>query len=137
MTDVLTQEQRKRCMSRIRSKNTLPEMKVRRLLHGLGYRFRLHYGKLPGKPDIVLPRLKKIVLVHGCFWHMHDCKQGKVKPETNSDFWAKKRESNVKRDSQVRQQLTSLGWDIMVIWECWTKDELQLSKKLLTFLNSC
>src|SRR5688572_12051601 len=98
MSDVHTPEQRSRNMSAIQSKDTKPEMIVRRLLHTNGYRYRLHDKRLPGRPDLVFPSRKKVIFVHGCYWHMHDCKYGRVKPKSNSEFWSAKRNSNVSRD---------------------------------------
>ncbi len=134
MTDVLTKEQRSRCMSRIKSKNTKPELLVRRLVHAMGYRFRLHRRDLPGRPDLVLPRHRKIIFVHGCFWHMHRCKYGRVKPKTNADFWETKRKSNVDRDRIALRQLRAQGWKVLVIWECWTRKPEALQQKLQEFL---
>ncbi len=121
MSDVLTPEQRRLCMSSIKAKDTKPEMIVRKISHSLGYRYRLHRTDLPGKPDLVFPRLSKIIFVNGCFWHMHKCKFGLVTPKTNSDFWRKKRESTVVRDKKQQQELKNLGWQVMVIWECQTR----------------
>jgi len=134
MTDVLTPEQRSKCMSRIKSTDTKPEMTVRRLVHGMGYRYRLHKKDLPGKPDMVFPRLNKIIFVHGCFWHMHKCKYGKVVPKKNHDFWHKKRLSNVERDKRNIKSLKKSGWDVLVIWECWTKDTEKLQERIREFL---
>ncbi len=105
-------------MSGIRGSNTSPELAVRKHLHAAGFRYRLHVPSLPGRPDIVLPRLKSVVLVHGCFWHRHEqCKYAYI-PKSNVSFWAKKFEANVKRDKLVRNQLKKAGWRIHVIWEC-------------------
>lgn len=123
MADVLTSEQRKRCMANIQAKNSKPEMIVRRLLHSMGFRYRLHRKDLPGTPDIVLVRLKKIILVHGCFWHMHDCPYGRVNPKTNSEFWRTKRLKTVARDAQVRLELKRLGWEVLEVWECQTRQK--------------
>lgn len=135
MTDVLTPAQRKKCMSRIRSKDTKPEMVVRRLAHKLGYRFRLHRRDLPGKPDLVFPSYHKVILVHGCFWHMHKCKYGKATPKTNSDFWQKKRRENVRRDRRNLRALKNSGWNVLVIWECQVKRESVTEGKLKSFLG--
>jgi DNA mismatch endonuclease (patch repair protein) len=123
-------------MSRIRDKNTKPEIKVRSIVHGLGFRYRLHIASLPGKPDIVLTRLKKIILVHGCFWHMHKCKYGKVKPATNVDFWLKKRMGNAERDKRNIKDLKNLGWEILVVWECEIKKKPEkVAEKIGRFLK--
>ena len=118
MVDVHTKAQRSFNMSRIKSKDTKPELVVRSFVHRLGYRFRLHCKNLPGKPDIVLPRHKKIIFVHGCFWHMHNCKNGRVKPATRAKFWQDKRTDNKERDRQNIRTLKKLGWDVLVVWEC-------------------
>jgi len=134
MVDVLTPEQRSFNMSRIRGKNTSPEMRVRTLLHSLGYRYRLHVRNLPGCPDIVLRKHKAVIFVHGCFWHMHKCRFGNVTPRTNADFWQQKRMSNVDRDERNRRSLQR-EWSILTVWECETRDEQRLSEKLSRFLN--
>lgn len=107
-------------MSGIRAKNTKPEILVRKLLHRRGFRFRLHVRNLPGKPDIVLPKHRAIVLVHGCFWHGHDCQLFKL-PATRPEFWKEKIKSNRVRDNQIRALLLSSGWRVAVVWECATR----------------
>ncbi len=129
--DVHTRTQRSFNMSRIRGKNTKPELLVRKMCHRLGYRFRLHRNDLPGKPDLVFPKLNIALFVHGCFWHSHDCKWGLVTPKTNSDFWAAKRFRTVERDKQHNSELRTVGWRTLVIWECATRDEQVLTKKLI------
>jgi DNA mismatch endonuclease (patch repair protein) len=121
MADVHTPAQRSLNMSRIRNRNTKPEMIVRSFTHGLGYRYRLHRKDLPGKPDLVFSGRQKIIFVNGCFFHMHDCRYGKVTPKINADFWAKKRLSNVERDARNIAELEKKGWQILTIWECQTK----------------
>ena len=118
MTDVHSADTRSRNMAAIRSTNTRPEMRVRSALHALGYRFRLHRKDLPGCPDIVLPRLRTVIFVHGCFWHCHRCKYGSVVPATRADFWAAKRAGNVARDRRNRSALRRAGWHVFVLWEC-------------------
>lgn len=140
MTDVLTPEQRSYNMSRIRGADTKPEMRVRRLLHALGLRYRLHgkgtHGKpLPGKPDLVFAKAGAALFVHGCFWHMHRCKYGKPVPATNQSFWAEKRRSNVERDKRNRKALEADGWRVFVIWECQTRDEETLLDKLAPIIR--
>ncbi|MDQ3635534.1 MAG: DNA mismatch endonuclease Vsr [Acidobacteriota bacterium] len=135
MADNLTAEQRKRNMTAIKSRHTKPEKIVRSIIHRMGFRFRLHDKKLPGKPDIVLPRHKKIILVHGCFWHMHDCKRGNVTPKTNTEYWQKKRFKNVERDRQNLTAYKKEGWKVLTVWECEIKDLDKLKNKLLNFLN--
>lgn len=122
-------------MGRIRGKDTLPEMRVRRAAHGLGFRFRLHTKDLPGTPDLVFPRLGKIVLVHGCFWHGHRCKGGRRVPGSNRGYWIAKIQSNKKRDAKVRRRLRGLGWEVFVVWECQTSDAESLQGRLLFFLD--
>ena len=129
MTDVLTPEQRKYNMSRIRYKNTRPEMIVRSLVHVMGFRYKLHNSALPGKPDLVLTRHKKIIFVHGCFWHMHTCKYGIVKPRTNAEFWENKRLGNVKRDRKNIRELKKNGWRVLIVWECLDKNLPRLLNK--------
>ncbi len=136
MTDVLTSEQRHRCMSHIRNKNTSPELKVRKMVHSMGFRYRLHVKGLPGKPDLVFPRMKKVIFVHGCFWHLHSCKYGRVKPSTNAGFWKTKRENNKERDMRNRKILENEGWKVLYVWECQTKNESKLKTVLIKFLNN-
>ena len=137
MVDVHNRQQRSFNMSRIRSKDTKPELIVRSLVHQMGFRFRLHRRDLPGKPDLVLPAHRKIIFVHGCFWHMHRCRYGKVTPATNTEFWQTKRKSNVTRDRRNQRQLKAAGWQILTIWECWTRDiEGTLLPRLVHFLGN-
>ena len=104
-------------MAKIRSKNTTPEKKVRSILHRIGYRFRIHNQKLPGTPDIVLPKYKSVIFVHGCFWHGHNCKKGKL-PSSNTDFWKEKISNNKSRDAKNSDLLVKLGWKVIIIWQC-------------------
>jgi DNA mismatch endonuclease (patch repair protein) len=136
MTDVLTAEQRHRCMSHIRGKDTGPELTVRRTAYALGFRYRLHVSVLPGKPDLVFRKLRKVIFVHGCFWHMHSCKFGRVTPATNKDFWKKKREGNRVRDARNKRSLQKSGWKVLYVWECQTRNESMLRAKLQAFLNN-
>lgn len=136
MTDVLTTEQRSFNMSRIKGRNTKPELAVRSLVHRMGYRYRLHCKELPGKPDLVFPRLRKIILVHGCFWHMHRCSYGTVVPQTNSEFWNDKRQGNVRRDRETIAVLKKNDWKVKVIWECQIRKASLLNKVLADFLGS-
>lgn len=118
MTDVMTPEQRHRCMSRIASRNTGPEMLVRRWLWHEGYRYRLNFPGLPGKPDIVLPRYSTVIFVNGCFWHAHEgCDKYRI-PLTNVDFWTAKFKRNRERDERNYKLLHKLGWHVLVVWEC-------------------
>jgi len=116
--DVFTAADRSALMSRIRGKDTRPELIVRRLAHGLGYRFRLHRRDLPGAPDMTFPSRKKVVFVHGCFWHQHPGCQYAYKPKSNVEFWKTKLAKNTKRDTCVLQKLREQGWSSLVIWEC-------------------
>jgi DNA mismatch endonuclease (patch repair protein) len=136
MSDVLTPAQRSRCMSAIRSRNTQPELIVRRLCHAMGFRYRLHGAGLPGHPDMVFPGLRKVILIHGCFWHRHRCRYGKVMPATRAEFWQAKFSANRRRDRIVRAELRSLGWTVLVIWECETRNPEKIAGRLSTFLAS-
>lgn len=137
MADKLTPEGRSELMSRIRSKDTEPEMTVRRLLHGLGYRYVLHDRRLPGTPDLVFPSRRKVVFVHGCFWHGHDCGRG-FKPATNAEFWAAKIDGNMARDRRHVRAISAQGWKVFTVWECAVgKDRLAaLERRLVKFLES-
>jgi DNA mismatch endonuclease (patch repair protein) len=135
MTDVHTPEQRSFNMSRIRGQDTKPEMFVRSMVHSMGYRFRLHRRDLPGKPDMVFPRLRKVIFVHGCFWHMHDCRYGTVVPQTNSEFWQKKRSSNAERDIRNIKAIEDAGWQALVVWECQTRTPNDLYETIIRFLD--
>ncbi|HZY61275.1 MAG TPA: very short patch repair endonuclease [Edaphobacter sp.] len=117
MTDVLTTEQRRLNMSRIRGKDTKPEMLLRRALHARGFRFRLHRRDLPGRPDLVFPQFHSVIFVNGCFWHGHDCPLFKL-PATRTGFWAAKIEGNKKRDCRALEDLAISGWRTLVLWEC-------------------
>lgn len=130
MTDRLSPEHRSWNMSRIKNRDTKPELIVRSLLHRMGYRFRLHRKDLPGKPDIVLPKYKTVVFVHGCFWHRHEGCRYSYMPKTRIDFWEDKFNKNIKRDIDVRQKLYKLGWTVIVIWECELSDYENLKDKL-------
>lgn len=123
MAEKISPETRSRMMSGIRGRNTRPEMTVRSFLHRSGFRFRLHRRGLPGRPDIVLPRWRAVVFVHGCFWHGHeDCRYFK-RPKTREAFWATKIESNIRRDATVIERLLEAGWRVAVVWECALRDE--------------
>lgn len=123
-SDIFTKEKRSQIMSKVGSKDTKPEKLVRSALHRLGYRFRLHDKKLPGKPDLVLPKYKTVIFVHGCFWHQHSgCGKASI-PRTNRAFWQEKLEKNVIRDRKVNVQLTEMGWNVITVWECDVKKHL-------------
>ena len=124
--DLLTPEKRSWNMSRIKNRDTKPELIVRSVLHRNGYRFRINRKDLPGKPDIVLPSLRKIIFIHGCFWHRHEGCRYAYNPKTRVDFWQKKFIRNVERDQEVQDVLLKLGWKTYGIWECETKNEVEL-----------
>jgi DNA mismatch endonuclease (patch repair protein) len=121
-------------MSAIKGNDTRPEIVVRSMLDAMRIRYHLHQPDLPGKPDIVLPRRKKVVFVHGCFWHVHRCHYGRVKPAKNWRFWRDKREKNRERDKRNRRALKKAGWEVLTIWECWTKHPNKLVASLSKFL---
>ena len=134
MADTLSTEERSRLMSRIRGKDTKPELVVRCLLHAMGYRFRLHRSDLPGRPDIVLPRHGVCIFVHGCFWHLHSkCKDARI-PKTRTAWWRKKLEGNATRDKHRAAALCQLGWRVVTIWECQTQNLDLLNSQLQKFL---
>jgi len=134
MADTLTKEQRSACMRSVGGKDTAPEMCVRKLVHSMGYRYALHAKALPGKPDLVFVSRRKIIFVHGCFWHRHSCRHGRISPATNGDYWNRKREGNAERDREHIRSLRKDGWEVLVIWECWTRDTEFLRKRLSSFL---
>ena len=133
--DNLSNRERSALMSRVRAKDTWPELTVRSLLHNLGYRFRLHTRTLPGTPDIVLARHRIIVFVHGCFWHSHGCRGGRRVPGSNTVYWEHKLALNKTRDRRNRIRLYRMGWRVLVIWECQTKNTVALKNELLTFIG--
>ena len=122
-------------MRRVRGKDTTPEMIVRRIVHRLGYRYRLHADDLPGKPDLVLPSRGKVIFVHGCFWHQHSCTRGDRMPSSNQDYWLRKLEGNRRRDRRHRAALKRAGWQVLVVWECQTKKLDKLAARLTAFLD--
>jgi DNA mismatch endonuclease (patch repair protein) len=129
-----TPEARSRIMRTVKSRDTAPEMVVRRLAHGMGYRFRVCRKDLPGSPDIVFPKLRKVILVHGCFWHGHDCVRGARVPTGNRSYWLKKVASNRSRDEKNLVRLAEAGWKSLVVWECAARNESQLRRKVGKFL---
>ncbi|MGA3010218.1 MAG: DNA mismatch endonuclease Vsr [Terracidiphilus sp.] len=123
-------------MRAIRSKGTKPEMFVRRFVHGLGFRYRLHAPDLPGKPDLVFPKLRKVIFVHGCFWHMHKaCREGRI-PNSRREYWEPKLLGNVERGRKHLASLRKLGWKVLVVWECEIENSERIEKKLINFLAS-
>lgn len=125
MVDVLTEEQRQLNMSRIRGRDTKPEMLIRRGLHARGFRYRLQDRSLPGRPDLVFPRYKAVILVHGCFWHGHDCPMFRL-PATRSEFWSEKIAANQSRDARAHEALLASGWRVLTVWECCLKGKARL-----------
>lgn len=128
-------EERSRIMRAVKSRNTQPEMLVRRIVHNMGKRYRLHRADLPGKPDLTFPRLKKIIFIHGCFWHGHDCQRGAREPKENADYWRQKIKRNRERDAKIQETLRTMGWSILVLWECQLKNREALGHKLTQFLS--
>lgn len=136
MVDTLTPSERSERMSRVRHKDTKPEMVVRRLVHGMGYRYRLHGKDLPGKPDMVFRARRAVIFVHGCFWHRHPgCGLARL-PESHTDFWVRKLEENRERDKRNQAKLRELEWRVLVIWECELRDLEGIRNKLKGFLNN-
>lgn len=135
MADRLSPEQRSRNMSAIRSRNTSPEMAVRKLVHGLGYRFRLHRKDLPGTPDLVFPSRRAVVFVHGCYWHGHGCPRGGAGSKTNQSYWGPKIARNRDRDEVATARLIESGWRVLTVWECEVGSPAVLSERLIGFLN--
>lgn len=130
-----TDTKRSQIMRAVKCKDTVPEMVVRRLVHSLGYRYRLHRNDLPGKPDLVFGPRRKLIFVHGCFWHGHTCKRGNRQPKTNANYWRKKIQVNKERDKSTLEELRARGWEILVLWECETRQET-LRQRIDTFLRS-
>lgn len=136
MADTFTRSERSRIMAAVKSKDTTPELRIRRLVHSLGYRYRLQVRSLPGTPDLVFPRLRKIIDVNGCFWHMHSCGRCRI-PSSRRDYWIAKIERNAARDKRTRRELRKLGWEVLVIWECQIKPSREdwLRRRLVAFLD--
>ena len=132
--DIMSPEKRSALMARIHGKDTGPEMIVRRLLHGLGYRFRVHSRELPGRPDIVFRSRQVVIFVHGCFWHRHDCGLAYM-PKTRQQFWREKFDRNARRDQEVKSKLEAAGWRVIVVWECKLEQLSALSGRLIKFLG--
>lgn len=134
--DRITSAERSAQMALVKSKNTGPELVVRKLAHSLGYRYRLHGTRLPGKPDLVFAKRKKVIFVHGCFWHRHaGCRKAST-PASNMDYWLPKFERTVERDRETAEALSTLGWSMLVVWECELKNPGALAEKLSAFLDS-
>ncbi|MDX2282668.1 MAG: very short patch repair endonuclease [Bacteroidia bacterium] len=134
--DRLSKAQRSANMQRIRSAHTRPELKVRKIAYALGYRYRLHDRRLPGRPDLVFRAQRKVIFVNGCFWHQHaGCRAGRL-PKSNQAYWSAKLRRNVQRDAEVRARLTRMGWQYLDLWECEIADPNQITSKLLAFLDN-
>ncbi len=137
MVDHISPEHRSWNMSRIRGKDTSPELVVRSYMHNLGFRFRLHKKNLPGRPDLILPKYNTVMFVHGCFWHQcPNCERGSRIPKSNVDYWEKKLNRNIERDRQHVKDLRGLGYKVITIWECQTKSEASLRKKIRTLISA-
>ena len=135
MVDTLSKAERSELMSRIRSTDSKPEMSLRRLVHGMGYRYRLHVRELPGKPDMVFPARRAVISMHGCFWHLHGrCRLARM-PKSRVKFWRAKLEANKRRDQRNRRKLRALGWRVFVVWECQLTDLDRVALKVRNFLE--
>lgn len=136
VTDTVSSNKRSHIMAQVRGKNTRPEMTVRRLVHRMGYRYRLHDRRLPGAPDLVFPRLRRVIQVHGCFWHRHPkCALARL-PKSRLDFWWPKLRGNRMRDLRNERQLRRMGWEVLVIWECQLTDTEHLTEKVRGYLRA-
>ena len=128
-------EDRSRVLRAVKGRDTGPELIVRHLAHSMGYRYRLHRKDLPGKPDLVFSARRKVIFVHGCFWHQHDCSRGARSPKSNREYWLPKLRRNKERDAEHQARLREMGWDVLVIWECETKEKDKLAAGLRAFLD--
>ena len=136
MTDVFSRRKRSEIMKAVRSRDTKPEMIVRKFLHRQGYRYRLHVRSVPGCPDLVFRSQRKAIFVHGCFWHRHSCSDGRSMPASRVAYWQQKFERNRGRDIRNRRKLARLGWRVLIIWECQTRKPALLEARVKSFLNS-
>lgn len=134
MPDNLSPADRSKRMSLVRNRDTKPELTVRRLIHKMGFRYRLHRNDLPGKPDLVFPSIKKVIFVHGCFWHRHVCKAARL-PKSNTEYWLPKLEGNKTRDEIHYKALREKGWDVLIVWECDLKQISDLKVRITNFLR--
>lgn len=132
--DPLSPKQRSERMSRVRREDTKPELKVRQIVHGMSYRYRLHSKKLPGRPDMVFGKKKRVIFIHGCFWHQHDCNHYRM-PKSRQDFWRPKLSRNVERDKDTYQSLLHEGWGVLIIWECQLRDLDSVRRRIQKFLE--
>ena len=137
MSDFLTKEGRSALMSRVRNRGTAAEVYVRRRIWRAGFRYRLNVRKLPGTPDLVLPRYRVVVLVQGCFWHGHNCRKGRRRPASNADFWNRKLDGNLARDAANQAKLSEMGWTVFVIWECLLEEGSDILLSHLRQLRAC
>lgn len=133
--DTLTPEQRRFTMRRVKSENTGPELAVRRIVHGMGFRYKLHDRNLPGRPDLVFPARRKAIFVHGCFWHQHSCAAA-ARPVSRSRYWNDKLDANIQRDRRNLKALRSSGWSILIVWECQIRRQSTLAGRLRRFLSA-
>lgn len=136
MADSVSPGRRSWIMAQIKGKDTLPELAVRSMAHRMGFRFRLRSASLPGRPDLVFPRLGRVVFVHGCFWHGHRCREGRRVPKSNQSYWIGKIASNKARDNRAQRKLRRADWEILVVWECQLKDPEQVRSRLWAFLSA-
>jgi DNA mismatch endonuclease (patch repair protein) len=136
MTDRITPQQRSYNMSRIRAKDTGPELAVRRFVHSQGYRYRVHRHDLPGSPDLVFPQYRKVIFVNGCFWHRHNCPEGQLMPSTNLAYWEGKFAATRKRDIDHLRALHEAGWKVLIIWQCQIANRVTFHQRVLTFLKN-
>jgi len=127
---------RRRTMQAVKSKNTAPELFLRKMLHAQGYRYRLHRRNLPGCPDLVFPGRRKVIFIHGCFWHGHDCPRGARVPKTNQDYWVPKIVRNRTRDAKNQAMLAGAGWEVLTVWECETHNPAAIAERLQAFLTN-
>ncbi|QIG53905.1 DNA mismatch endonuclease Vsr [Altererythrobacter sp. BO-6] len=134
MADTRTPSQRRRIMQSVKTKDTGPEMAVRRLLHREGFRYRLHHQGLPGRPDIVFPGRRKVIFVHGCFWHGHDCRLGRP-PKSKLEYWGPKLLSNKERDQRILRELAESGWATLTVWQCEMENMAELRTRLIRYLE--
>jgi DNA mismatch endonuclease (patch repair protein) len=135
--DTVSPERRSEIMGLVRGKDTRPEMMVRRIVHRMGYRFRLHRRELPGAPDLVFSRRNKVIFVHGCFWHWHiGCRRGARMPKTHASYWTSKIAANRRRDQANCRHLRALGWRVLVVWECWLRNPDKVTRQVRRFLEA-
>ena len=133
--DTFTRDQRSAVMRRVRGKDTQPELTVRRMAHRMGLRFSLHRSDLPGNPDLVFPCRRKVIFVHGCFWHGHDCRSGRNRPSSNREYWIPKLDRNKARDAASRRRLRAQGWSVLTVWECELKHTERLRNRIARFFE--